>query len=458
MRDRRTGVFAFDCWVMRRQCVILLAVVWVIWSTGFAQEGGGMVKPDWKPTSMGQFFGEFFDIAPVDDADLQPVKVDAPDEGSSYYEWLEFEGLANIPSDLRRVEKGSVLTEEQVMKMREALEESAEALERYEELIFDDSFAVPAMEDFLSSMSGLKSRTFASWMLLRSKEAAHRKDWAALFASYRRALDAQQRVTNASPSLIDVLIADSVEGQILEYLAAVLPDLDEPAFAEVEVLLGEIQERPRDMKEVMKREYYLASKLLRLIEEGGVEKMVHESMGVPNLSAGARLFVRTFCFKEHRMRAAYVRAYRQALLELEKPIWEVKEPKLGAGWKDSDDPAASFFSMVGSVLRGNVVGDLLLETTGSVRLQFTFRRTARLKLARVLVAVQKLSVLEGVEVDVLDAEQLGLTEEDLLDPFSGQTLLYDAERGKIWSVGEDGVDDGGEGKARRDLVVEVRGS
>lgn len=94
---------------------------------------------------------------------------------------------------------------------------------------------------------------------------------------------------------------------------------------------------------------------------------------------------------------------------------------------------------------------------------FSFRSRAQLLLLRVVLALCVYRLQYGklpAELSTLVAE--GLLREIPIDPFDGQPVRYSRRRQIVWSVGEDGVDDGGEPSewgevySTKDIVMSAR--
>jgi hypothetical protein len=73
-----------------------------------------------------------------------------------------------------------------------------------------------------------------------------------------------------------------------------------------------------------------------------------------------------------------------------------------------------------------------------------FHSMARVALMKVKLEILGLELGEDGHQYSLDSEVLRTVIENTVDPFSGRSLRFDIEKRRLWSVGNDGVDDGGE--------------
>jgi len=103
------------------------------------------------------------------------------------------------------------------------------------------------------------------------------------------------------------------------------------------------------------------------------------------------------------------------------------------------------------------MGEMVAEMQTSLcakLIELEYANQAHLRLARAAIAVALVRLRDGKLPDSLAAIVApGLLSDVPLDPFDGAPLRYDAAKGRLWSVGSDMKDDGGD--ANTDIMVEV---
>ena len=115
-----------------------------------------------------------------------------------------------------------------------------------------------------------------------------------------------------------------------------------------------------------------------------------------------------------------------------------------------------------SLSKGNVIGRTL-ATTVTFRPELPFERggsvAARVRVTQVMVALVIFEEAYGRLPNKLDELVPEILESIPQDPFADQQLKYDRGRRVVWSVGYDGIDDGGQDTSGRgdavDMAIEI---
>ncbi|WP_309386801.1 hypothetical protein [Cerasicoccus frondis] len=184
-----------------------------------------------------------------------------------------------------------------------------------------------------------------------------------------------------------------------------------------------------ELATAIKWEFHFALNTLSLIQEEP------EGLGMldDNLGRIPPQLIKLVC-KPNKTRNSFYQLYSGMLDDQNKPF---------ADRKTVNPQKPSLFR---SILRGNVVGEmlplLLIPATDRVT-QSLAQQDAYSAYIYLLFALRLYQLEHGSLPPTLDALTPDIILNIPLDPYDGQPLRYNAERGIVYAVGIDGVDDGG---------------
>ncbi len=311
---------------------------------------------------------------------------------------------------------------------------------------FDDILEIPAFDSALGTsdeypqITPLRALTY--FLRDRALLSRIRNDTAEASRDLDRIRRLGERFVREGRSLVDVLVGVAVIGTARTSANALLHDGD---------LAPEIEARWLELEPLFDREPALRARAFRADYSWIRAKIVEAGSGELMGLEQAPPFVRQLFFKPNRTLVGAATEYRKLIDRGNTPRVE-RGPYWGQELKDGARMRALLRVNTGELFIAMLSPNLerVIDQFDSALLES--------RVSRALIALRRYERTHAALPPDLETLIAAIEPLDAvpLDPYSGKALGYDPARRILWSVGDDGVDNGGEGWQQRRDDLEVR--
>ncbi len=384
----------------------------------------------------------FRDIAPPDDSDLAPATVSLPDAENGYFELLAaveaLQPADEEEEDGAYVAVGSVFDEDwDEAGSRRLIEKNGAVFEAIDRCLALPGFKLPETTSFDDALPipVTGARGVAYLLVDRARLLLEEGDPNRALEDALRMARVGHVMAQGRGVLVSLLVGSALRSMGLRAVRDVASRV--PDAARVRVAMREVESLSPSVaawSDVLTREYRLCA---ALIDDPG------ETLGALAGYTGPLLM------RPNETKKILGDAYRLMIRNLEAPPADREELPEKSKW----------FSIGGTEipvsirnLGGRLLHDMISPTVALA--------TARLDEARchhratiAYLALRCHQLERGELPETLEALTPEYLAEVPRDPWDGEPLRYSRERGLLWGIGEDLVDDGGDAGA--DVVVEI---
>lgn len=448
----------------------LLAAVFVFLTyTDPAASGANL-----RPSIALSLFGGWADFKEFDDAHIRPVRREVPDEKNGLAELRK--AVASVPEaeweaeseELRQFGKGEEANDLELA--RTILQRRADLFREIDAMLEKPHLQFPLVENVYDSTAELfKALELASYLRCRIRLHAELEEWDQAVAGVRPLLVFGNRIIEGEGSLVHYLVGIAMKMSACREIERLLnePRFPVPLIPELRATLALRADHRAACDFVWRNEYLMLANILQDLTRGLGFEVIQAMGGTLQTGwgatwraclgqAGFTLFLQP---NMTRKNLATCFQYFQALTAL--PPHErskVERPKWIDRIRNKDLFAARGVNWIGNVLL--ILGLPQLEKA-IYRMDLV---QANVDALHILCALRQYENREGSlprtlgDLVPLDMKVLPR------DRFSAKRFFFSAEDRRFWSVGEDGISQGGEAETRyfadprhrKDLTMSLR--
>lgn len=389
------------------------------------------------------------DEPPIDDKDLRPIGLNIPEEENAFYCFTRAAEEINLP-------EGKLLRDyfkEDLNSLGSLIENNDRAFTAFEACLGFEVFQSPLYsnikEFWVGSVLSLEKEAIDSGdlILLKSKYLFEQNKKREALDEVLKALELGHLIESSQGPATEYLSGHLIKERALELLRefALSAQLPPELLKEYVRSLEKYKDEGEGLARAMKMEYISLVNTKTIALDNPLQKDAQDIMDIrkdmPKLLKWISSVFKSYYYKPnktHRILAEHAATQiANASIEFYK---DYKEPVLEM--KEIEIPE----SKIRQLFTENIFGRAFLEIAlvdfpGSYarRLQETFSITA----TQVLFAIKAYSYDKGILPPSLEALVPNYIDEVPLDPFDAQPLRYSAQKGIVYSVGENLLDEGG---------------
>ncbi|MFH1537663.1 MAG: hypothetical protein ABIH66_01800 [bacterium] len=396
------------------------------------------------------------DIPPPDDSHLKVEIPDIPEEENAYN--VIFESVANLDreakNELEIFSNESIydVPPETIERLMSKYSDRLKLLEKASTL--SHSFAPIGVRDYITDKSSekdddgsLPDELYIGYLVkILVADAYHRfslDDFKESTIRFSRIVQLSYRIRE-SAEIISYSLGTSVKCSVLYALNMLVSKHEIPHGRMFEWInsVGDYMKNDEDFKLSFKKEYQWQIQMMEKTFNDFTEKTIKEE----KMSKEKLLKYTNVWFKYNRTKKEIIDHYTAMLLNVDRNF-----SKMDFSMPCNIGDNSVFLSFVKTwFTTGNVVGEVWCDTFtfgvyyyAFLHVRFGDLLVDGLRIRLALLAYEKQN---GVLPDSLDELVPEFLSEIPEDPFDGKQIRYDREKGIIYSVGENLVDDGGEAK------------
>lgn len=388
------------------------------------------------------------DIPPIDDRDLQLVKVDVPREQNAFYDLVEIDKYLSYPpktpDPIQDHITGKVWDEQFV---QETLAKNEQALALFDEAVKKPSFQNPKTADPTKILStSLKIARLSSLKALSL--ARQNKDAEALNEAIK-SVEIGQKIQESQVGLIDYLIGIAIKQiglSTLQKLVAVTKLPPETLIQDAKYL-EKFKNNEEGLKTAFKVEYALAINSIDSVASGDPELFL-QSQGLDDKTTSNKFqsgLKNNFYFQPNKTKALFASYIRPEITNV-------------SGFCSSNEnrefkrlfyaPSSSLGFIPQAIIKGNSLGLIFYDALGTAwnfdgQIDKRCREDFLVSSTQILFALRAYNLETGgypATLNELVPKYLSKVPED---PFDGKPIKYSPTKKILYSVGKDRIDSGG---------------